>query len=404
MNYKIKPIKNKNDYNAALQYFETIINAEEGTPEADIRDVMSILIEKYEEEQYKIDIPDPVEAIKFRMEQQGLHQKDLVPFIGSRSKISEILSGKKELSLKMMRALNQHLGIPAEVLLRSPKAKLPDEIQGIDFAKFPLSEMKKMTDWTEFKNKNINDFAEEAIRSLIKKIGGLDCMPSGLFRKKDKMRINAKLDNYALFGWCLIVLSKASEKKGIRKYNDKNISESFLKNLVGLSILKNGPKLAQEFLEDKGIILEIVPHFRRTYLDGASFILKDGRPVIGLTIRYDKLDNFWFVLFHEIGHIIKHLKEPCRYFADDITLRGIPDDNEKENEADHFAEMTLLPLELNFTNQYPSKDDILEYANRNNVHPAIVAGKIQYKINNYRMYSNLIGRGEVRKCFPEVFG
>jgi HTH-type transcriptional regulator/antitoxin HigA len=404
MNYQIKPIKNENDYNAALQFLETIINAEEGTAEADIRDVMSILIEKYEEEKYYIDLPDPVEAIKFRMEQQGLHQKDLIAVIGSRSKVSEILSGKKELSLKMMRALHQHLGIPAEVLLRSPKAKLPDEIKGIDFTRFPLAAMKKMIDWSELQHKNIHDFAEEAVRFLIRKIGGLDCVPTGLFRKKEKMRLNAKLDNYALFGWCLIVLSKASEKKGIRKYNEKNISKTFLKNLVGLSVLHNGPKLAQELLSDKGIILEIVPHFRKTYLDGASFILKDGRPVIGLTIRYDKLDNFWFVLFHEIGHIIKHLKEPCTYFADDITLRGIPDDNDKEKEADHFAETTLLPADFGLDKEYPSKEEIIEYAHRHNVHPAIVAGRIQYIINNYRMYSNLIGRGEVRKCFPEVFG
>ena len=119
MKAEIKPIRNEKDYAPALKYLDSVFGVKNGTREADNRDVVTILIEKYEEEHYPIDIPDPIDAIKFRMEQAGLTQKDLIPYIGSRSKVSEVLSGKRELTLKMIRALNRHLAIPAEVLLKA---------------------------------------------------------------------------------------------------------------------------------------------------------------------------------------------------------------------------------------------------------------------------------------------
>lgn len=117
----IKPIRTDIDYEQALEQLDAIFDAEEGSQEADLRDVLVVLIEDYENEHYAVDLPDPVEALKFRMEQQGLTQKDLVPLIGSRSKVSEVLSRKRRLSLRMIRALHQELGIPAEVLLQDSR-------------------------------------------------------------------------------------------------------------------------------------------------------------------------------------------------------------------------------------------------------------------------------------------
>lgn len=399
MEYKIKPIRNEKDYKAALEYFETILNAIDGSPEADKRDVLVILLDKYETERYPIDYPLPIEALKFRMKQLNLKQIDLVPYIGNRSKVSEILSGKRKLTLKMIRALNKHLGIPAEVLLQSPIKKIPEELNGIDFNKFPLSEMEKNHAFTGFDTSHLKDKAEEAIRFLINKAGGLQAIPQALYRKSS--RINAKIDKHALLGWCLQVLARANEQNISVKYVKKNITDKFIRGLASLSILKDGPKLAKEYLSKYGIILVIVPRLRHTYLDGASFITKKGTPVIGLTIRYNRIDNYWFVLFHELGHIVKHLKAG-KYFADDMSLRGSPMDDEVEKEADKFAEEALLPTEFN-PQQNISKIDILKYAEKFNVHPAIIAGRIQYVRNNYRIFSNLIGRGKVQECFPEIF-
>jgi HTH-type transcriptional regulator / antitoxin HigA len=114
---EIKPIRTEADYRAALARVEEIWDAEAGTPESDELDVLSVLIEVYEEEHYPMDPPDPIDAIKFRMDQMGLARKDLEPCIGSRSRVSEVLTRRRGLSLVMIRKLNAKLGIPAEVLI-----------------------------------------------------------------------------------------------------------------------------------------------------------------------------------------------------------------------------------------------------------------------------------------------
>jgi HTH-type transcriptional regulator/antitoxin HigA len=110
-------IKTEADYEATLARIEEILEARPGTPEGEELDLLVTLVELYEETAQPIDPPDPIAAIRFRMSQQGLMQRDLVPYIGSASKVSEVLSGKRGLSLSMIRRLRDGLGIPGEVLL-----------------------------------------------------------------------------------------------------------------------------------------------------------------------------------------------------------------------------------------------------------------------------------------------
>lgn len=115
----IKPIKTKKDYQAAMNRLEVIFDAKPGTPEGDELEVLGILIDKYEQEHYPIGYPDPIEAIKFRMEQLGYSQSDLAKVIGLKSRASEILSKKRKLTLEMIRQLHQAMGIPTDVLIQS---------------------------------------------------------------------------------------------------------------------------------------------------------------------------------------------------------------------------------------------------------------------------------------------
>ena len=118
---KTKVIKTESEYAAALARIEKLMDAKPGTPQGDELELLSLLLHDYEEKVFPIARPDPVAAIRFRMEQQGLGPKDLVPFLGSRSRVSEVLSGRRRLSLKMIRALVGGLRIPADVLLGQPK-------------------------------------------------------------------------------------------------------------------------------------------------------------------------------------------------------------------------------------------------------------------------------------------
>ena len=115
---KIRPIKSEEDYNSALKRLDAIFDAEPGTTKGDEMEVLALLIEDYEEKHYSIGPPDPIEAIKFRMEQMGLVQNDLANILGHKSRASEILTRKRKLTLKMIRNLNKALGISTEVLVQ----------------------------------------------------------------------------------------------------------------------------------------------------------------------------------------------------------------------------------------------------------------------------------------------
>jgi HTH-type transcriptional regulator/antitoxin HigA len=114
----VTPIKTKRDYARALKQVEALMGAERGTPEGDRLDVLVTLVEAWEAKHYPIDLPDPVEAIKYHMETRGLEPKDLVPFIGSRNRVYEVLGRRRPLTLKMIWRLHQGLGIPAESLIK----------------------------------------------------------------------------------------------------------------------------------------------------------------------------------------------------------------------------------------------------------------------------------------------
>jgi HTH-type transcriptional regulator/antitoxin HigA len=118
MNAEVKPIRSEADHEAALAEVERLWGTKAGTPEGDRLDVLATLIDAYEEEHHPMDPPDPVEAIEFRMEQQGLTRRDLEQIIGSRARIAEILGRKRDLSIGMIRRLHERLGISAEVLIR----------------------------------------------------------------------------------------------------------------------------------------------------------------------------------------------------------------------------------------------------------------------------------------------
>ena len=123
----IKPIKTEADHEAALAEIERLIDLDPDldTPEGDRLDVLATLVEAYEEKHFPIDPPDPIAAIEFCMEQRGLTRKDLEPMVGGRGRVSEVLSGKRRLSLGMIRNLHKELGIPAEILLQEPREPRP---------------------------------------------------------------------------------------------------------------------------------------------------------------------------------------------------------------------------------------------------------------------------------------
>jgi HTH-type transcriptional regulator / antitoxin HigA len=114
----IKPIKNTEDYELALERLEQIFDAQLGTDDGDELEILTILIDKYEKEHFPVEMPNPIEALKFRMEQLGMQQKDLAKTIGFKSRVSEILNHKRKLTLEMVRKLHEQLHIPTDILIK----------------------------------------------------------------------------------------------------------------------------------------------------------------------------------------------------------------------------------------------------------------------------------------------
>lgn len=395
----IRPVNTEQAYDEAIERIETLWGAESGTPEGDELDVLLTLVEVYEKENHPIPPSTPIEAISFVMDQRGMKQADLVPYIGSRSKVSEVLRGKRTLSLSMIRSLNTHLNIPAEILI-SEGINFPPDGEDVKWGSFPVKEIVDRGWVAGFDSKTQN---EEVMRELAAMAcADLYFTEQNYACSRQGARCSERDDPYAIDAWILGVLAKAEQIECKVKFNPEVLNEGFITKVICLSGLNDGPIKAREFLQNKGIKLVIVPHFQGTYLDGAALINKRGEPIIALSLRHDRLDNYWFTLAHELAHLVLghvHSAEG-QCIIDNLDLRGSQDD--KENEADELAMESLIPNKL--WNNHPTRKtgkikDVLNLALKADVHKSIVAGRIRYERNNYKILWPHVGKGMVRKQF-----
>jgi len=395
---KPKIIKTEAEYEQALARLDVIFDAEPNTPDGDEAELLTALIEMYEEKVYPMDMPTPLEAIKFRMEQAGLKAKDLIPYIGSASKVSEVLAGKRALSLTMMRNLVK-LGIPAEVLLQQEGAKLPSDAAIEQGRHFPVAEMVKRGWFTNFQGTvaEAKGQLEDLLNTFVGKLGPNALIPA---LNRQHVRNGGNHDEHALNAWRIRVATLAL-RESLPAYKPGTVNADFLKELARLSYLTDGPKLAKEFLNKSGIHLIFEPHLPKTHLDGAALKLPDGSPVVALTLRHDRLDNFWFTLFHELAHVALHLdKDGVEAFFDDLTEGSKKDKCEKE--ADKLATEALIPeaewKAAKLTKKSPP-GAVLAFAQSLRISPAILAGRVRYECKSYTVFKPLIGTGKLRPMF-----
>lgn len=394
----IRPIKSNADHRRALADLTALLETAPvpDTPEADQAEVLATLIEGYEEEQFPAESPTPVEAIRFRMDQLDMAQKDLVPYIGSASKVSEVLNGKRPLSLNMIRALHRHLGIPAEVLI----GEWTDNEACVDAQEFPLKEMHKRGYFTGAPER-YTDFKKQADKWLDKFLhhtGVRETAPA-YARSTAHYRGTKTIQPNAFVAWQARVLQQA-HKRPAATYQQGVVDAGFMAQVAGLSVLDDAPLLAREYLEKHGIRVVYEPHLPRTYLDGAALLSPEGYPVIGITLRFDRLDNFWFTLLHELVHVGWHLNAQKNAFFD--ALDAPAETDELETEADELAGDALIPPDAWRTAEVrmnPQADLARDFAHNIGRHPAIVAGRIRRDTGDYRLLNRLLGNKQVRHLF-----
>ncbi|BCM25964.1 ImmA/IrrE family metallo-endopeptidase [Methyloradius palustris] len=402
MKQSVRVIKKQRDYDAALSRLSDLMSTDfaAGSDEEAELELLALVIEAYEADKVAPVIPDPIEAILFRLDQQKLSTKDLVPLIGSISKVSEVLSRKRPLSLAMIRALHKGLGIPAEILISASGEEGFDvEAPQYNFSKFPLTEMFDRGCFSDFdiNVKNLKDYAEEVVTKFMRGIWTTNQSPA-LLRAPLYQSGSREMNEYALIAWRICVLKKARNMSIKQKFEKDIINEDWMRDLVKLSRFDTGPKLAQGHLRDSGIALVIEPHFKKTYLDGAA-MLDEGRPIVALTLRHDRIDNFWFALLHELQHIRMHLGTSHIFIADN--LEDKTRNSKEEEEADAGAREALIPAAIWHTSQVRTSHtlaDAVALASQLRIHPAIVAGKLRHETSNWRLLTNITG-AEVKSNF-----
>ena len=406
----IRVIRSRADYDEMRDELDRLLDLDpaRGTPDRDRLDVLLVLLSDYEARTVAPPNVDPVDAILFRMDQLGLKPRDLEPYLGGRSRVSEVLGRKRPLSIAMIRALHEGLGIPAEALINaaSPPDDDPDAA-AVQWERFPLKEMIARG-WIE--SRRASTWTRDSSRKLLEPFfarAGSQLAASPLYRRSTHVRGGKDMDEFALAAWTARVRQVAGERKPHRRYDGRSFRPDAIKGLVQLSRLDEGPKLAQQWLADRGVIMVVEAHLPRTRLDGAAMRSDDGTPIIALTIRYDRLDNFWFTLLHECAHVLRHLtgkgEADVTEYIDDLDVEGAADPRERE--ADDFARESLVPSEqwqASAVAFAPSVDAAVALADEVGVSPAVVAGRVRHEKRNFRLLSPLVGAGSVRRLFPEV--
>lgn len=368
-----------------------------GSESSDRLELLAVVLEKYEEERFLLTAIDPVDAITMRMAELGYEQKDLARLLSSPSRASEVLNRKRSLSLDQIRVLSVEFRIPTDVLMSraAPESELTNE----QVQKLPVREMQKRG-WF---GTHADDPAQmlQQFKEFLAKVS-LDTTP--VFMRRSIYGGVTDANRMTTYAWLARVVLRAREtQKPSVRFGQGSIDLDFLKQVAKLSSADTGPKLAQEFLLMKGIILVAERELPGMKLDGAVIRDDDGTPVIGLTLRHNRLDSFWFTLMHELAHLLKHFSNQSVAFVDDISNPDTTDP--REYEADAIAAECLIPRSV-WSRSIASKShrsaDIQALASTLCINPAIVAGRIRKETNNWTILTKLVGQGEARKHFSNV--
>ncbi len=381
------------------RYLDEVARLAANDPDADTDDgarleLLAKLVEDYEKTRFHFAQPDPVEAILFRMEQQGLRQKDIADLLGGKNRASEVLARKRPLTLSMIRALHERLAISPDLLIREPAANYA-VAQDVPEADVPVALLAKRG-WID---------SDVSVSDLLKRFSA----PAGnpvLMRHTATFGANARTNRTHVWLWLSRVREVAQSRTAVcRRFSRANLNEDALKYLAKLSWMDQGPRLARDFLEERGIALVIEPHLPSTHLDGAALLGRSGAPIIGLTIREDRLDNFWFTLMHELVHAWKHLNNDNRRAIADENLEKADQTDALEREANERAAEIFIPKSVwrrSEACRKPSAKAINALAAELQISPAIVAGRVRYERRNFALFSGLVGVRQVRRLFPEV--
>lgn len=396
---EVRVVKNDHQYEESLARLRELMSEPHppGSRAANTIELLSMVLERYEEERYALAAVDPVDAISLKMAELGLNQSDLARILGSASRASEILNRRRPLSLDHIRMLNRELKIPAEVLIGQGQAS--EDLTDEDLKQLPLGEMARRG-WFD----NAKPGEQGALAQVRDFLARVSVGANPVFMRRSIYGGIPEATRVSTYAWLArVVLRARAHKRHATRFVASSLTSEFFQQVAKLSCADQGPILAQEFLAMKGISLVVERELSGMKLDGAVIRDEDGTPVIGLTLRHNRLDNFWFTLMHELAHLQKHFGTQAVAFVDDIS--NVDSTDMREREADALAAEALIPRSIwsrSDAARLRTSAAVESLANELRINPAIVAGRIRRETGNYKILTKHLGQGEVRRHFPDV--
>jgi HTH-type transcriptional regulator/antitoxin HigA len=331
---------------------------------------------------------------------QGLSQTDLAERLKMKPQQIQRYEATEYMSASLSRLIEIAEALQVRVSQSFSSAQAPAEnslfawsnANDVDWSRFPLKEMARRG-WLKGKD------LVEAVRSYFLSAAGPQFV-TALHRKK--VRSGNPPNEFALLAWQARVLELARADHAAGRLGEFELNDEWLSELVSLTRDVQGPRKARDLLLQNGIALVIERHLSGTYLDGAAMISPIGHPIVALTLRYDRLDNFWFVLFHELGHVFLHLYTSLR--LDFFDEEDGTDSDGVEREADRFALEQLIPEDAwkQCLSRFALTEEAVKIdAEKLGIDPSIIAGRIRKERNNYHILNDLVGSGTVRSQLVE---
>lgn len=332
---------------------------------------------------------------------RGMSQKDLGDFLGvaeqqiQRYESDRYRAASLDRLTEVADALNVRI-VERGQLVGSPRL---DAVDPSAWQAFPLAEMYKRG-WFEDFSGTLSQARKAASDLIPTFLQGAHSrfVPMALHRKS--VRSSGQVHEAAIAAWEARVRTLADRNPPERSFDPDRLTNDWVRGLVALSLDSNGPRAAVDYLRDAGISLVIERHLPGTLLDGAALASADDHSIVAMTLRHDRLDNFWFTLLHEIGHLKLHIRsgEYAAIFDDN----DAPAADKVEQDADYFAQEALISeadWNLAVSRFARNEKAVLTDATRFGVAPAVIAGRVRRDANDYTLLRTMVGSGEVRRQF-----
>lgn len=345
------------------------------------------------------DLPDNL--IRARIA-RGMSQKDLGDVLGLKEQQIQRYEAERyrSASLDRLVEISDALGVRIENRASLVGDATLTTVDPSQWQAFPIAEMWKRGWFEDFPGTmaQARKSADRLVPAFLNAGHGAFA-PVALHRKS--VRSGGAIHEAAIIAWEARVRHLADRYPPTANFDRNAIDDAWLADLVSFTLDPEGPVRAVDHLRRIGIVLVIERHLPGTFLDGAALCARDGYGLVALTLRHDRLDNFWFTLFHEIGHLKLHIGQ-AKAFAAIFDDTESPAGSAHEEEADLFAQEALLPKakwDIAVSRFSRTEKSVLTDAKRFGVGPAVIAGRVRREAGDYTLLRTMVGSGDVRRQF-----